>query len=200
MSQSNSFPLYFTLEHVDNGYILTAKDDTGSLTQEAAFRKEVVTEDKIHARIGQLFHPDALNKEFPVVFRIEAAGLNTYKTDDEVPTDNLMEAKVAYAHFVPKNISNDTVVALVIEDTQTVEVYGLDAENIAKRNNIKVIRSGGIPLLRFPYSKDGQKHLASMCAKISIHNVTHKEVLQWYAEHKIEAETASPAKPSNNQQ
>ena len=95
---------------------------------------------------------------------------------------------------------SDTVVALVIEDTQTVEVYGLDAENIAKRNNIKVIRSGGIPLLRFPSSKDGQKHLASMCAKISIHNVTHREVLQWYAEHMIETETASPAKPSNNQQ
>ena len=200
MSQSNSFPLYFTLERVDNGYILTAKEESGSLTQEAVFRKEVVTEDKIHSRIGQLLHPDALNKEFPVVFRIEAAGLNTYKTDVEAPTDNLMEAKVAYAHFVPKNISNDTVVALVIEDTQTVEVYGLDAENIAKRNNIKVIRSGGIPLLRFPYSKDGQKHLASMCAKISIHNVTHREVLQWYAEHMIETETASPAKPSNNQQ
>ena len=55
-------------------------------------------------------------------------------------------------------------------------------------------------MLRFPYSKDGQKHLASMCAKISIHNVTHKEVLQWYAEHMIETETASPAKSSNNQQ
>ena len=48
--QSNNFPLFFTLERVDNGYILAAKEETGSLTQEAEFRKEVVTEDKVHAR------------------------------------------------------------------------------------------------------------------------------------------------------
>ena len=54
MNQQNSpFPLFFTLERVENGYILTAKENTGSLSQEPKFRKEVVAEDKISSRVGQ---------------------------------------------------------------------------------------------------------------------------------------------------
>ncbi len=97
--QSNNFPLFFTLERVDNGYILAAKEETGSLAQEAEYRKEVVTEDKIHARLGQLLHPDALMKEHPVMFRVEAISENTYKTDENIQVEGLMEAKLAFAHF-----------------------------------------------------------------------------------------------------
>lgn len=188
MSQSNSYPLYFTLEHVNNDFILTSKTETGSLAQEPAYCKEVVAEDKIHARIGQLFHPDALKKELPVVFRIEAATQNTYKSDVEMLSDSLMEAKVAYAHFFPKKNNGENIVALVIADTQTIEVYGLEAERLAKQNNLKTIRVGGIPVLRFPSSKDGRKHLASICPKISILDVSHKDVLQWHAEHQVQLE------------
>lgn len=40
---SNNFPLFFTLEKVQKGYILTAKEDTGGM-KEASFKKEVVTD------------------------------------------------------------------------------------------------------------------------------------------------------------
>lgn len=41
-SQNNIYPLFFILERVRNGYILTAKEETGGL-KEAEFRKEVVS-------------------------------------------------------------------------------------------------------------------------------------------------------------
>lgn len=37
-SQNNIYPLFFILERVRNGYILTAKEETGGL-KEAEFRK-----------------------------------------------------------------------------------------------------------------------------------------------------------------
>lgn len=37
-SQNNIYPLFFTLERVRNGYILTAKEETGGL-KEAEYRK-----------------------------------------------------------------------------------------------------------------------------------------------------------------
>lgn len=188
MSQNNNFPLFFTLERVANGYILTSKDESGSLTQEAKNRKEVVAEEKILSRIGQLFHPDALTKEFPVVFRVEAVSESTYKTEEEVQDSNLMEAKLAFAHFKSKNVPPDTVLALMIEDTKSIEIYGLEAETVAKRNNVKVIRAGGIPMLRFPSSKEGQKHLASMC-RMTIMNTCHARILEWYASHQVKTES-----------
>ena len=67
MNQQNSpFPLFFTLERVENGYILTAKENTGSLSQEPKFRKEVVAEDKISSRVGQLLNLEAMTKERPL--------------------------------------------------------------------------------------------------------------------------------------
>ena len=61
-SQNNIYPLFFILERVRNGYILTAKEETGGL-KEAGFRKEVVSEDKINARIGQMLHLDAIDRK-----------------------------------------------------------------------------------------------------------------------------------------
>ena len=189
--QTNNFPIFFTLERVDNGYIFTAKEETGSLTQEAAFRKEVVTEDKIHARIGQLLHPDALMKENPVIFRVEAINENTYKTDENIQVEGLMEAKLAFAHFKSKGLPADTIQALLIEDTKMIEVYGLEAERMAARNNMKVIRSSGIPMLRFPNTKDGQKHLATLCTRMTLLEVSQEQILQWYASHQVEMENKS---------
>ena len=37
--------MFFTLERVENGFILTAKEEKEGLTQEAQFRKEVVTDE-----------------------------------------------------------------------------------------------------------------------------------------------------------
>ena len=51
--QNNTFPMSFTLERVDNGYILTSMDNGNSIADPIE-RKEVVIADKLNARIGQL--------------------------------------------------------------------------------------------------------------------------------------------------
>ena len=80
---------------------------------------------------------------------------------------------------------------MLIEDTKMIEVYGLEAERMAARNNIKVVRSSGIPMLRFPNTKDGQKHLASMGTRMTLINVSQEQILQWYASHQVEMENKS---------
>ena len=186
MSQQNSpFPLFFTLERVENGYILTSKEHTGSLTQEPKYHKEVVVDDKICARVGQLLNLEAMTKERPLLFHVEAVNESTYKLDNNVPPDHAAEAKVAYVHFKSKTIPQDTVPVLQLTDTHTLEVYGDKAVRIAKENNIGVVRVGGIPLLRFPDSKDGMRALASYCKNHLLFTYTQKEILQWYDEHVV---------------
>lgn len=181
---TNVFPLYFTLERVDNGYILTAKEETGGLT-EAAYKKEVVVDDKINSRVGQLLRLDTMVKEHPVAFRVEAVGEGTYKRAHDMPQDELMEAKIAFVHFHSKGLENNTVLSLLIEDMQVIEIYGVEAERIAKNNDLALTRIGGIPILRFPNNKDGKKALASYAPKTTLMKVNQKEVREWYEKHKI---------------
>ena len=184
--QNKIFPLFFTLERVDNGYILTAKEETGGLS-EGGFRKEVVVDDKINSRIGQLLHLDTMVKEHPVVFRVEAVGEETYKTENDMPSDELMEAKLAFVHFHSKGLENNSVLSLLLEDTQLIEIYGADAERIAKGNDLAVTKVGGIPILRFSNNKEGKKTLASYAPRTTLMKVSQKEVKNWYENHKIQA-------------
>lgn len=87
-STNNIYPLFFTLERVHNGYILTAKEDTGGL-KEAVYRKEVVMEDKINTRIGQMLHLDTMVKEHPVVFHVEAVGETPYDIETEYTSNDI---------------------------------------------------------------------------------------------------------------
>lgn len=181
---TNVFPLYFTLERVDNGYILTAKEETGGLA-EGTFRKEVVVDDKIKARIGQLLQLDSMVKEHPVVFRVEAVGEGTYKRENNMPPGNLMEAKLAFVHFHAKGLEPNTILSLLIEDAQIIEIYGLEAEKVAKNNDLSLSKVGGIPVLRFPNNKEGKKALASYVPRTTLMKITQKEVAEWYENHKI---------------
>ena len=175
MNQQNSpFPLFFTLERVENGYILTAKENTGSLSQEPKFRKEVVAEDKISSRVGQLLNLEAMTKERPLLFHVEAVNEGTYKTEGDVPADHVMEAKLAFVHIKSKNIPADTVLVLQLTDTHSIEVCGDKAEK---------------PVLRLPDNKDGKKLLASFCNRPQLLTTTQKEILQWYNEHKVVMES-----------
>ena len=187
MNQQNSpFPLFFTLERVENGYILTAKENTGSMSQDPKFRKEVVAEDKISSRVGQLLNLEAMTKERPLLFHVEAVNEGTYKTESDVPADHVMEAKLAFVHIKSKNIPADTVLVLQLTDTHAIEVCGDKAEKIAKGNDISITRAGGIPLLRLPDNKDGMKLLASCCKHPQLLATTQKEILQWYEEHRVD--------------
>lgn len=181
---TNVFPLYFTLERVDNGYILTAKEESGGLA-EGNFRKEVVVDDKINARIGQLLRLDIMKKERPVAFRVEAVGEGTYKKENEIPSDELMEAKLAFVHFNSKGLDANTILSLLIDDAQVIEIYGTEAEKIARSNDLPLSKIGGIPILRFPNNKDGKKALASYAPRTTLMKITQKEVKEWYENHKI---------------
>ena len=184
-SQNNIYPLFFTLERVYNGYILTAKEDTGGL-KDAAYRKEVVAEDKINARIGQMLHMDAMVKEHPVVFHIEAVGESTYQmVNDKQSSDELTEAKLAYVHINSRNIKDGSTLSLLIKDTDTIEVYGTDAERAAKSNNIPLSRVNGVPLLCFPNTKDGKKSLSSCLGRTLLAEVSTELLMTWYASHKV---------------
>lgn len=184
-SPNNIYPLFFTLERVHNGYILIAKEETGGL-KEASFRKEVVAEDKINVRIGQLLHLDAMVKEHSVVFHIEAVGESTYQmVDDKHSSDELTEAKLAYVHINSRNIKDSSILSLLIKDTDTIEVYGVDAERAAKNNNIPLSRVNGVPVLRFPNTKDGKKSLTSCLGRTLLTEVSTEQLLTWYASHKV---------------
>ena len=157
------FPLLFTLERVQNGYILTAKEDTGSLTKEAEFHKEVVTEDKINHRIGQLLHLDKMNNEQPVVFYVEHVSEKTYKNENEKEEpDNLMEAKLTFVHFnIPKK--SDGVLVLNV-----------------------ISRSGKVPFLRFPDNAESKRAIAGYCnGRTNLMAITTDKIIKWYNDHKI---------------
>lgn len=183
-SQNNIYPLFFTLERVHNGYILTAKEENGGL-KDADFRKEVVSEDKINARIGQMLHLDAMLKERPAMFHVEAVGESTYQLTGERSSDELMEAKLAYVHINSKGVKDGSVTSLLIKDTDTIEVYGIDAENIARNNNIPLVRVNGVPLLRFPNTKDGKKTLTTYVGRTLLTEITVQQLTDWYLSHKV---------------
>lgn len=183
-SQNNIYPLFFILERVRNGYILTAKEETGGL-KEAEFRKEVVSEDKINARIGQMLHLDAMVKERPVVFHVEAVGESTYKMANERSSDELTEAKLAYVHINSKDIKDGSILSLLIKDTDSIEVYGIEAERAAKSNNIPLFRVNGVPVLSFPNTKDGKKALATCVGRTLLTEISIQQLTDWYHSHKV---------------
>lgn len=183
-SQNNIYPLFFILERVRNGYILTAKEETGGL-KEAEFRKEVVSEDKINARIGQMLHLDAMVKERPVVFHVETVGESTYQMANERSSDELTEAKLAYVHINSKDIKDGSILSLLIKDTDSIEVYGFEAERAAKSNNIPLFRVNGVPVLSFPNTKDGKKALATCVGRTLLTEVSIQQLTDWYHSHKV---------------
>lgn len=183
-STNNIYPLFFTLERVHNGYILTAKEETGGL-KEAVYRKEVVMEDKINTRIGQMLHLDAMVKEHPVVFHIEAVGETTYDIATEHTSKDITEAKLAYVHINSKDIKDGSILALLITDTNIIEVYGMEAERTAKVNNLPLVRINGIPLLRFPNTKEGKKTLSNYFGRTLLTEISCQKLSEWYETHKV---------------
>jgi len=186
-SQHNIYPLFFTLERVNNGYILTAKQETGGL-QEPEYHKEVVPDDKINARIGQLLHLEALTKEHPVVFHVEAVGEGTYQYVQEDPTDGLMEAKLAYFHFSSRCVPAGSVILLHFTDSKMIEVYGTEAERVATANKLPLLRPAGIPLLQFPATKEGKVSVSNLFNKPMLVEVTAQKITEWYRSHLVQLE------------
>jgi hypothetical protein len=189
MSQQKiKYPIFFTLEHVENGYILTCKDENVGLNEESAYRKEVVTEDNIEKRIGKLLCLGALVKEHPLGFYIEATGVNTYAVEEMGNTSELIQAKTTYYHMLQKGAKDGEVICLIIDDTDTIEVYGYEAERMAVNLKITTKKSGGVQYLSFPNDKDGRKAMASCGITTKLASASHQKILQWVAEHPAKLE------------
>ena len=184
--QTNTFPLFFTLERVENGYILKCKEESTGLSQEAKWRKEIVTDDKIDQRIGHLLNLDTMKKEVPLNFFIAAITENTYKFDDDVKPDELMKAKLQFYQYQLKNYREDQVLALKIPDSNTIEIYGSNAEKLSINDSSYLIRVMGIHMMRFMDNKEGRKLLGTFRPQVTLLTVTEEKMLEWYNSHKID--------------
>ena len=184
--QTNTFPLFFTLERVENGYILKCKEESTGLSQESKWRKEIVTDDKIDQRIGHLLHLDTMKKEVPLTFFVEAITENTYKIDDDVKPDELMKAKLQFYQYQLKNYREDQVLALKIPDSNTIEIYGSNAEKLSINDSSHLIRVMGIHMMRFMDNKEGRKLLGTFRPQVTLLTVTEEKMLGWYKSHQID--------------
>ena len=182
---TNTFPLFFTLERVENGYILKCREESSSLTQEPQYRKEVVTEDKIDQRIGHLLRLDSMKKEIPLMFYVEAVTENAYKPDEEGKMDDLLKAKLTFYLFKSKGYRDDKILALQVSDSGTIEVYGGNAEKLSLANDLTLTKASGISLLRFPSTKDGRKLVGGFRPQVTLLEVSEKDVMDWYLAHRL---------------
>ena len=187
--QTNTFPLFFTLERVDNGYILKSKEETAGLTHEAQWRKEVVLDDKIDQRIGHLLHLDTMKKELPITFFVEAVTENTYKFegDDGIKQDDLLQAKLLFYQFHLKNYKDDVVLGLQVGET--IEIYGSNAEKLAISNPDFLIRVGGVHMMRFPNNRDGKKQISTLRPQVTLLSATEEQIVNWYNTHRLDSKT-----------
>ena len=184
--QNNTFPLFFTLERVENGYILKCKEESAGLSGEASIRKEIVVEDKIDQRIGHLLKLDTMKKEVPLTFFVEAITENTYKFDDEgIKADDLTRMRLKFYQFHLKNYKDDVVLGLKNVDSNTIEIYGSNAEKLALSNNLNLIRIDGIHMLRFPVTKDIMKQIGTYRPQVTLMTVKDEDIVKWNNTHQI---------------
>lgn len=197
-AHSNNFPLFFTLERVLNGYVLTSKYETGSLVDEKKIRKEVVTDDKINTRIGQLLKLESLAAESPVYFHVEAISTKSTGKGVEGRTDKDIDAKAAYAHLCDDGRGHKAPICLQIEETNTLEIYGHEAEDMAKKADFPLFKSGETPYVCVPNSVESRKMVASAQMGVVVKTAKLSYIRQWYESRKVQTEPPSPqekAKP-----
>ena len=193
---NNTYPLFFTLEKVHNGYILTAKEETGGM-KEPKFRKEVVNEDRIATRIGQLLHLEALNDELPTTFHVEAISEGTYQVEEASVADELMTAKLAYGNFSSRTAPAGNIRLFHFLDDKTIEVYGRAAKEIAEAMRVPFQKINGIPVLIYPYTEESQKTFSSHFRDLTMIDVTKQKIKDWYKAREVKLEERAIAEAQN---
>lgn len=99
-----------------------------------------------------------------------------------------MEAKLAYFHFSSRCISEGSVLLLHFTDSKMIEVYGTEAERIAKANGLPLLGPGGIPLLQFPDTREGKVSVSNLFDKPTLVEVTSQKITDWYRSHLVQME------------
>ena len=187
MTQTNNFPLFFTLERAHNGYILTRKEESSDPDKKTEWIKEVITEANIDERIGHLLQLDTMKNDIPINFFVDAVSKNTFTFEDkEEKITNMLMAKLEFYHYQLKNYSKDVVLALQIKDTNTLEIYGRNAERLASNDETALIRVEGIHMMRFQAIPEVKKRIGSFHPRVVLLDITEEEIMQWYNTHRLD--------------
>lgn len=181
-----------------NGYVLTSKYETGSLVEDGKAHKEVVTDDKINNRIGQLLKLESMAKESPVYFRVEALSMRSGGKSAQGRSDKDIDAKSAYAHLSEDGRKQKDLLCLRIEETNTVEVYGHEAEDVARKTGFPLFKSGDTPYLCIPDTPDYRKTLASQ-VRVCLKNVKLSYIREWYESRIVQTEPQSAVEKKETQ-
>ena len=96
----------------------------------------------------------------------------------EVPDDEI-------ENINSKDIKDGSILSLLIKDTDSIEVYGIEAERAAKSNNLPLVRVNGVPVLSFPNTKDGKKALATCVGRTLLTEISIQQLTDWYHSHKV---------------
>lgn len=176
--------MFFTLERVDNGYILSYKE-TGDTIKQNTSHKEVITEDKISTRIGQLLKLDTMKKLMPIVFHVEVVSESIYKESSDTSYENNIEVKLAFYNFKKRDIAPNDLLVLHLADDDSVNIYGPEAELFAKTINMKCARVGKVPVLQFNNSKEGKKIVSQSSRRVNWVEADEETIRKWNDNHQI---------------
>ena len=195
------FPLFFIVERVNKGYVLTFKNnDSMEIT------KEVVLESNINTRIGELLSLETLTKGRIAKFHVEAtaADHNSQETKNSIKKataadhivssndpanfeqmDELFTAKVCFYNNLSQDIKDGSTLVLQDKDDNLNEIFGENAKEVALKHELPLAYKNDIASISFPTTKEGQKSLAQCIQRVKLVAFTHQELLQWYHSNKL---------------
>lgn len=186
MDQSKVYPIFFILERVENGFILTSKSASSP-----TIKKEIVAEDRISARIGELLAFGSLKKGCTQKYYFDTVSFDP-KTSPNDPanyaiTDELFAAKYCFYNFRRQDLKDGSILCINDKDTGDIEIFGTEAEKIFQKMDLTVVRKFGIPVIFFKNDKNGKMCLTKYAGRVTMVELTQKEILEWYHKHKPEA-------------
>ena len=167
------FPLFFIVERVNKGYVLTFKNnDSMEIT------KEVVLESNINTRIGRIakFHVEATAADH-IVSSNDPANFEQM--------DELFTAKVCFYNNLSQDIKDGSTLVLQDKDDNLNEIFGENAKEVALKHELPLAYKNDIASISFPTTKEGQKSLAQCIQRVKLVAFTHQELLQWYHSNKL---------------
>lgn len=178
------FPLFFIVERVNKGYVLTFKNnDSMEIT------KEVVLESNINTRIGELLSLETLTKGRIAKFHVEATAADHIVSSNDPANfeqmDELFTAKVCFYNNLSQNIKDGSTLVLQDKDDNLNEIFGENAKEVALKHELPLAYKNDIASISFPTTKEGQKSLAQCIQRVKLVAFTHQELLQWYHSNKL---------------
>lgn len=158
----------FTLEHVTNGFILSTKSI-----------KEVVTEDKIAQRIGEILNIAGLKQsKGACVFRVESCTQENDEIYNSPVKEGIMKAKKKFYNF--NKPENGTLAFLIKDDNgeSHFEFIDKDADEISTQIGVKVGEKDGVHILKLDVRKETRKLIAKF--KPRVVEMTEDAIMEWY--------------------